>query len=143
MQIHLYWLLHMTVIIYSTLYDTQEGTVGILMLSRLPHCVPVVCLCLYLISLIIFCSIFWKKCEPHVGVVHLEQAHNNTCLLIVKCRLNEASYLHSVVTRADGGRVPGDFCHYFIQTGDQMNYVRSISSSQFKNTLNLKNHKIN
>ena len=62
----------MTVIMYSTFYYTQEGTVGIVMLSRLPHGVPVFCLCLYLISLIISCSTFWKKCEPHVGAVYLE-----------------------------------------------------------------------
>jgi hypothetical protein len=28
--------------------------------------------------------------------------------------LNEAAYLFCVVTRDDGGRVPGDFCPYFI-----------------------------
>ena len=41
---HVYWLVHMTVIHYSALYDTEEGTVGMLMLSRLPHGVPVFCI---------------------------------------------------------------------------------------------------
>jgi hypothetical protein len=43
--------LYRTVIIYSAFYDTQEGTVCMLMLSRLPHGVPVFCHWLYLISL--------------------------------------------------------------------------------------------
>jgi hypothetical protein len=34
---HVYWLVHMTVIHYSALYDTEKGTVGMLILSRLPR----------------------------------------------------------------------------------------------------------
>ena len=34
----------MTVFIYSAFYDTQEATVGMLMLYRLPHGAPVFCL---------------------------------------------------------------------------------------------------
>ena len=32
------------VIIYSAFYDTQEGAVGMLMLRKLPHGIPVFCL---------------------------------------------------------------------------------------------------
>ena len=38
---HVHWLVHRTVIIYSAFYDTQEDTVGMLMLRRLPHGIPV------------------------------------------------------------------------------------------------------